>query len=310
MESPRLSSRRPAPAAAPKEPPERFRVAVALAAVLALLAVMNAMRETPRETVVVVATAPVGFPTPPLAQDSPASSPSWLEPAPKSEVRNAPTPKDLLERAVQSPDLPLRAEAHRLVRHCAFVLTPQSATPLVSPPPWMKRESVPLAEQAWQALAGRCQSLRGQPNLHSLRQQLDPVPLFTAYEASSTQSEPERQWLINQFAQHGGPALLWAGDALVAFVEARATQPDGDAFDTVDPEAVQIARCRFGEDCSTQSDAAQLVCLTSGACEGDVPQRVLAALGSRAARERVMRQANALTKDLVNGDLGRYGLSR
>jgi hypothetical protein len=41
-----------------------------------------------------------------------------------------------------------------------------------------------------------------------------------------------------------------------------------------------------------------------------VPQRLLAALGSRAARERVMRQASALTDALANGDLSRYALGR
>jgi hypothetical protein len=295
--------RRPAHAAA--EPPQRHGVAACLAAVLALLAAVAGWPEEPREPVTIVARLPLTLSLPEArVPGSPADEQLRMERV--SPGAPAAGPKELVERALQSRDLPLRTEAYRLLRHCAFVLAAGSVAPLASPPPWMPRDRVRLAEQAWQALAGRCDSLRGLPNHEALQGQLDPVPRFTAN--GSSPADAEAQWLAGTFRQHGSMALLWAGDALAAYVEERTGEPEGDRFDTLDPEAIEIARCRFGEDCSAGSDAAQVLCITLGACEGDVPQRVLASLGSRAARERVTRQAGALIEALEKGDLKRYAI--
>ncbi|MVQ32986.1 hypothetical protein [Ramlibacter pinisoli] len=296
------------------DPRPRHGVAASLAAVVVLLAALAtrpALREPPHEPVRLTATA--------LARNTPASTaasvpgaaagaPPVQEPAPPRADTGAASPRVLVESALESQDLLRRTEAYRLLRHCAFVLSPASVAPLVAPAAWMKPDSVRLAEQAWQALAGRCQSLRGLRDLDALQRRLDPVPLVVARASSPTPVEAE--WLVSTFRQHGGTAVLWAGDALAAYVEQRTSQPDGDVFEPLEPEAVQIARCRFGEDCSPGSDAAHAACLAIGTCEGDVAQRVLATLGSRAARERVLRQADALTDALVRGDLRQYAIDR
>ena len=269
----------------------RLAATAAAAAALVLLALLEAFSGAP-----------------PRAASAPASTFEWSpEPDPPEAEADAPpspsvptvaiTAGERIQQALQSDDPQLRAQAWRLLRHCEFVLAPGSARPLVAPPAWMAWETVRRADQAWQASAQRCDSLRSLADRAALARRLDPVP-----------SAVEERWLARNFHEHGGLALLWAGDALLAHVERRIAGADGDGLEPLDPEAVQIARCRFGEDCGPDSQAAQAACLTVGACEGDVPQRLLATLGSRAARERVQRKADALVEALQRGDLARYGL--
>ncbi|HEX7892215.1 MAG TPA: hypothetical protein VF522_22890 [Ramlibacter sp.] len=276
----------------------RVAIAAGIVAILALLALRAAWREAPREQASLAAPASAAITRPLPLVPSPRSGS-----APATAAAVAPTARERVETALQSQDPEVRTEAYRLLRHCASVLAPGRLPPAVAPPPWMEWKSVRLAEQAWQSLAGRCASLRDLPDRDALQRQLDPVPAFASMQAQA-------RWLAGTLGQHGGAALLWAGNALGAYVEERTDQPDGDVFETLDPEAIQIVRCRFAEECSAGSDAAHAACITLGACEGDVPQRLLATLGSRAARERVLRQADALERALARDDLSVYGLGR
>jgi hypothetical protein len=290
----------------------RSALAGAVAAALALLAVVLATREdAPQPGTAPAEPLPVhAMATPsPLPWSAPAgTAQARTQPAPGARAPGLPTRRERIERAAESDDVRLRAQAYRLLRDCAPVLAPGSARPLVAPPAWMAWETVRRADQAWQALASRCESLQGLPDRDKLQRRLDPVPAFDPNQGPPLAADG--RWLAATFREHGAAALLWAGDALAAYNEQRSSAADGDGFETLDPEAVQIARCRLGEDCGADSDAAQAACLTVGACEGDVPQRILSTLGSRAVRERVLRQAAALAESLEKGDLARFALGR
>lgn len=281
----------------------RVAIAASTAAILTLLALWAAWREAPHEEVTLAATASVDAAAPQGQGPGERTAPALPKPAPATRAASPPTSRERIEQALQSRDPAARSEAYRVLRHCASVLGPGRLAPLVSPPPWMTWDSVRMAEQAWQTLARRCASLRDLADRDTLQRRLDPVPAFETTQAQA-------RWLAGTFEQQGATALLWAGDTLAAYVEERTSQPDGDVLEPLDPEAIQIVRCRFGEDCSADSNAAHAACITLGACEGDVPQRLLATLGSRAARERVLRQVNALENAFARGDLAAYGLGK
>jgi hypothetical protein len=285
--------------------PRRRQAAALLGlGLLAAAALLFAAREPATEpkrsraaAIVPIALPPV--PLPRLAAPAPAPhAGAGATPA----ASQPPDAAEFVRAALRSEDLRLRAQAWRLLRACEFVLAPAQARPLVAPAAWMQWETVRRADAAWQALSERCRPLGALGDGPSLQRRLDPVPPAAGSGAATA------QWLAASFERHGGAALLWAGDALVAHVERRRDDPDGDRFDTLDPEAVQIARCRFGEDCGPDSAAAHAACLTLGACEGDVPQRLLSSLGSRPDRERVLRQAAALAEGLRSRRMARFAL--
>ena len=289
-----------------RRPPLAAGAAIAATVLLALLAALRDAPPQPLPPAAVAAASrivPIVIEPPRLAVIGPMEEAGPAEPPPAA----SPAPADvLIQQALQSADPRIRTQAWRLLRHCAFVLPPGSVRPLVAPPPWMDWPLVRRADQAWAAVAARCEGLRGLPDREALERRLDPVPAHERTAAGAPAAEA--LWLAQAFGRHGGEALLWAGDALEAWLDRRTGEPDGDRLETLDPEAIQIARCHFGEDCGPGSDAAHAACLTLGACEGDLAERLLSTLASRPARERVRRQADALVEALTSGDLARYGL--
>jgi hypothetical protein len=296
---------RPGTQPGPQQRPGRA-IAAVLVAAFAVFAAVAAFRVAPPQhtPVKLVARVPITL-APPPAPLPPYEIQARRGPSPAAAP--ARSPRDVVESALQSEDPQLRGQAWRLLRHCALVLS-TAARPLVAPPPWLPSDRVRQADRAWEAVAGRCDSLRGLGNPEALLRQLDPVPPFHAREPHPLQAEG--RWLADTFRREGATALGWAGDALADYLEQRLGQPDGDAFEPLEPEAIQIARCRFGEDCGAESDAALEACLTLGACDGDLERRLLSSLRSRPERERVLRQAEALAAALRQGDLSRYALGR
>lgn len=81
-----------------------------------------------------------------------------------------------------------------------------------------------------------------------------------------------------------------------------------DEVDTLGEGMPELALCDLGAVCGADSQAALSVCVTVGACDGDLRERLLSSAAAMPERERMQREARQLGEAVRSGASARYGL--
>lgn len=103
-------------------------------------------------------------------------------------------------------------------------------------------------------------------------------------------------------------ALAWSGDTVVEHTNRRALEMGEDEVDTLGEGMPELALCDLGAVCGADSQAALSVCVTVGACDGDLRERLLSSAAAMPERERMQREARQLGEAVRSGASARYGL--